>query len=174
MLTVSIRATGTDERPAVVDLVRAAFSHDGRDGHEEVDIVERTWALGAEAKAIDLVAAEGEAIVGHVLAAVGQAGTDDLLAVAPLSVAPRRQNRGVGTALMTELLARADAAGWPGVVLLGDPAYYGRFGFEPARTVGVVYEPVGADSPYFQIRRLAAHHPSIGGTFTYSWETAQA
>ena len=49
--------------------------------------------------------------------------------------------------------------------LLGNPEYYGRFGFEASGPFGIVYEPVGEASPYFQVRRLAAFDTTISGTF---------
>ena len=97
-----------------------------------------------------------------------------MLGIAPLSVLPHRQRQGIGTALLTELLRRTDEEDWPLVVLLGDPRYYGRFGFEPAGPFGIVYPPVGADSPYFQVRWLTRVDPSLHGQFRYCWEDRQA
>jgi len=53
--------------------------------------------------------------------------------LAPLAVAPGRQTTGIGTALVREGLARLEASGEDIVLVLGDPAYYGRFGFHPGR-----------------------------------------
>jgi predicted N-acetyltransferase YhbS len=64
-------------------------------------------------------------------------------------------------------------AGWPAVVLLGEPSYYRRFGFEPAGSAGIVYPPVGPDSPHFQVRRLSGRR-SPEGRFTYGWESGGA
>lgn len=57
--------------------------------------------------------------------------------LAPLAVAPAAQGRGVGGALVRAGLARLDADGIDLVFVLGDPAYYGRFGFRPARDAGL-------------------------------------
>jgi putative acetyltransferase len=168
----TVRETTEADRRAVIDVVRRAFTDDSRDGHEETDIVEATWALGAAAHPIDLLAADS-AVVGHVLAAAGTIGGTQLLGLAPLCVAPERQGRGIGSSLMTDLLARATRAGWPAVVLLGDPGYYKRFGFEPARDLDIHYEPVGAGNPHFLARRLGAD-PLPSGMFTYCWEDAPA
>jgi predicted N-acetyltransferase YhbS len=93
--------------------------------------------------------------------------------LAALEGLPQRQ--GIGTALMTELLARADAVGWPFVLLLGDPDYYGRFDFEPSGPLGIVYPPVGAHSQHFQIRRVRDLDASAWrGSFTYCWELPRA
>jgi predicted N-acetyltransferase YhbS len=167
----SIRPTTVADRPPVLELVRAAFGGNGRDGQDEVDIVVATWSSGALAKAIDLVAVDDEGtILGHVLAAPGSLGADEALGVAPLAVAPSHQNRGIGSALMADLLQRAEATGWPAAVLLGAPSYYGRFGFEPSGPLGITYPPVGVDNPHFQVRRLQAYRPSLRGNFSYCWE----
>jgi putative acetyltransferase len=169
-VSLTVRSTVVDDHSAVLEVVRSAFSDDVRDGTEEVDIVVDTWALGQEMRPIDLVAGDRDAIVGHVLGARGTFGVSEAIAVAPLSVAPNRQGRGVGTRLMHEFLDRADEENWPLAVLLGSPAYYSRFGFEPASQFGITYEPVGQGNPHFQARRLRAFTESPPGTFNCCWE----
>ena len=71
---------------------------------------------------------------------------------------------------MVALLRAAEAQQWPLLVLLGDPAYYGRFGFEPASALGLSYPPVGADNPHFQARRLPGYSARLQGEFSYCWE----
>ena len=61
------------------------------------------------------------------------------------------------------LLSAAEDRQWPLLVLLGDPAYYGRFGFEPAGPLGLGYAPAGADSPHFMARRLDGDGASLPG-----------
>ena len=91
----------------------------------------------------------GGSLVGHLQAAPGRLdGTECAVAgVAPVCVATPHQRRGIGSALMATLLRRATARRWPLLVLLGDRAYYGRFGFEPAGALGLVYAPVGRGQP---------------------------
>jgi predicted N-acetyltransferase YhbS len=174
MSSIVVRPACLDDRADVVAVVRAAFTSDVRDGEDEIDILERTWALASMDGVIDLVAVgDGSEVIGHVIGAPGVLGTGQLLAVAPLAVSPVHHRRGVGSSLMGELIGRADDAGWPAVVLLGDPNYYRRFGFEHAGRVGVTYSPVGADSPYFQIRRLRRYTPSLRGSFVYHWEVSK-
>jgi putative acetyltransferase len=71
---------------------------------------------------------------------------------------------------MTELLSRADAAGYALVALLGNPRYYSRFGFEPSGPLNIFYLPAGVGDPHFQVRRLSAFDRSYSGEFTYCWE----
>jgi len=159
------------DHEAILVLVKEAFTAPDRDGREEVQIVLDTWCLNAVVPGLELVAVKGKVVVGHVLGARGRLGSPGVVAVAPLCVSPDWQHQGIGSALMTELLDRAEQQRWPAVVVLGNPAYYGRFGFQPAGPLGVVYETVRRDSPFFQMRPLSSFDSSIGGTFQYCWET---
>jgi putative acetyltransferase len=168
---VTIRIAVPGDRDDILDIVRVAFSSADRDAHEELDIVLTTWALEATAHELELVAVAEGTIVGHVLAARGDLDGREVVGVAPLAVTPSSQGRGVGSALMNELLRRADEVPLPLLVLLGRPAYYGRFGFEPSGPLGISYQAVGAGNPHFQVRRFAGYDPSYRGSFTYCWET---
>ena len=116
---------------------------------------------------LSLVAeADGE-IVGHAVATRGTLAGRPALGLGPVSVSPALQRDGVGSALMHAILGAADAMGEPVVVLLGSPAYYGRFGFVPASTLGIdAPDPAWGD--YFQARPLAAYDQSVRGTFAYA------
>ena len=132
--------------------------------------MEDTWRLDAAPDGLKLVAIDQDTVVGHVLCATADLGGKTVVAIAPLAVSPDHQKKGIGSALMTEVVAQADKAGHPLIGLLGNPKYYGRFGFEAAGPHDIVYPPVGPDSPYFQVRRLAAYDDSYRGDFTYCWE----
>jgi len=168
--SVSIRVAESDDRDAILKVVREAFSRQGRNGQEEVDIVVSTWRLKAALGGLELVAVEENSVVGYVLGARGDLGGREVVAVAPLAVSTSHQRRGAGSALMRELLDRAEASGHPLVALLGNPAYYRRFGFEPSGPLGIAYLPVGEGDPHFQVRRLTAYNPSYRGSFSYCWE----
>jgi putative acetyltransferase len=160
-------ATETDD-DHILQVVREAF----RGGDDEVRVVNDARRLGAEIADLELVATIDDIVVGHVLTSVGDLDGRSVAAVAPLAVHPDWQGRGVGSALMTELIDRADRQGWPLLALLGNPAYYGRFGFESAAALDIVYPPV--DGPAFQVRRLTAYDRTWRGTFTYAWEPKEA
>lgn len=165
---MKVRTATPDDLDDILAVVRQAF----RGGDDEVGIVDDVRRLGAAIPDLELVATVAdETVVGHVLTSRGDLDGRPSAAVAPLAVLPDWQGRGVGTALMTALIDRADAQGWPLLALLGNPAYYGRFGFEPAKGLGMAYPPV--DSPAFQVRRLTAYDPAWRGTFTYAWEQPQ-
>lgn len=170
---LAIRTADEDDHDAILDVVERAFTNPDHDGSEEVAIVRATWRLGAGIDGLELVADEEGAVVGHVLGARADLRGGDVLAVAPVSVAPGRQGRGVGSALMAELLRRADALGWPVAVLLGDPRYYGRFGFRAAGPLGLEYRAVGRDNPHFQACPLSSYDGSQRGDVRYCWEIGQ-
>ncbi len=66
-------------------------------------------------------------------------GLSEALLLGPIAVHPTRQGEGLGALLMRDGLARAEAARWPRVMLVGDAPYYGKFGF--TRLVGVDMPP---------------------------------
>ena len=73
---------------------------------------------------------------------------------------------GAGSALMHAILGAADALGEPLVTLLGDPAYYRRFGFELS-SVYQITPPVPHWQPHFQVRVLSEYQPRLRGMSTY-------
>ena len=168
----TVRPAGPGDNGAILEVVGQAFTGPDHDGQEEVDIVLQTWQLGAGIEGLELVADVDGTVVGHVLGARADLQGRELLAIAPLAVAPTWQGRGIGSALMTELLDRADDLGWPMAVLLGNPEFYGRFGFEAAGPLGLVYRPVGQGDPHFQARRLSSFESSLRGEVRYCWEIA--
>src|ERR1019366_6530940 len=165
-----IRTAMPGDHDSILELVRDAFTSDECDASAELDIVVSTRAGRAVVPELELVAVIGDVVVGHVMAGRGDLGGREAVAVAPLAVAPSHQGSGIGSALMTELLRRAETAGLPLIALLGDPGYYGRFGFEPSGRLGIIYCPVGEGDPHFLVRRLAGYDPSYRGDYTYCWE----
>ena len=158
-------ATPSDD-DAIDELIAAAF--DG--GEVELDIVRQIRVGGIALPELCFVAENEGVVIGHILLSRGDLDGRSVPAIAPLSVHPSRQRTGVGSALMTEVVTRADEQGWPMLALLGHVTYYPRFGFEPGRPLGVVYPPV--DTPAFMVRRLSSYDPTFRGTFRYGWETS--
>jgi putative acetyltransferase len=157
-----------DEAPirALTDAAFAPSTDEGR-------IVD---ALRADAAAwipeLSIVAVDdAAAIVGHVVTSRGtlhgpDGTTRPILALGPISVAPDRQGRGIGSALVRATIARATSAGWPVIVLLGHADYYPRFGFEPARALGIEPPQPWRDT-HWLARRLPGWTPDLRGTMRY-------
>ena len=126
-----IRPERTDDVDAIRALTELAFrTAQHADGTEHL-IIDRLRAAGA--LTLSLVAETNGTIVGHVAFSpvTLSDGTEGWYGLGPIAVDPDRQGAGVGGALVREGLAGLKAGRAAGCVLLGEPAYYGRFGFAP-------------------------------------------
>ena len=123
-----------EETGADVDAIRAVTERAFRDvpyaSGDEQDIVERLRAAGA--LSVSLVAIVNEAVAGHIAfsPATSSDGTRPWFALGPVSVEPDLQRQGIGSALIRQGLAVIESQGALGCILVGDPHYYRRFGFE--------------------------------------------
>ena len=133
----------------------------------EVGLFEALWEAGDVIGELSFTAlADGE-VVGHVTTSPATVAADPVVAAGPIGVLPDHQGAGIGSALMDALLAAADAADVPLVVLLGAPQYYSRFGFRPARELAVLApDPEWGDA--FQARPLTSYTASVAGRFRYA------
>ncbi|HVI33667.1 N-acetyltransferase [Phenylobacterium sp.] len=141
-----IRYARPGDHPAIAAVVEAAFGQPA-----EARLVER---LRAEEDALfELVAVEADEVVGHVLFSRLWADRYEMFAaLAPLAVRPDLQNTGLGSALVRAGLESAKEFGAHGVIVLGHPAYYPRFGFS-AETAAKVSSPY-AGQPSFMALAL--------------------
>jgi putative acetyltransferase len=157
------------ERPAdiaaVRELVTAAFPSPA-----EAALVDALRA--ASRLLISLVAVDENEIVGHVgFSPITVEGTTRGLGLAPLSVRADRRRRSVGQELVRGGIALCRNSGIGLVVVLGDPRYYARFGFEPARRLELRDELQAGDA--FQATELIPGTiPPGGGLVRYSPEFA--
>ena len=133
-VTLNMHMTIRNEQPqdieAISRLTEAAFRNEEYSSHTEhfiVNALRRTGQLS-----ISLVAAEHDEILGHVaISPVSiSSGVTGWYGLGPISVRPDRQGKGIGSALMKAALQQLRQQGAAGCVVLGDPAYYGRFGFK--------------------------------------------
>jgi len=92
-------------------------------------------------------------VAGHVICTRGRLGEARALGLGPISVHPDYQRRGVGSALMHAIIGAADALGESVIALVGDPAYYRRFGFQSASGLDIE-APDAAWGEHFQARAL--------------------
>ena len=99
---------------------------------------ERLRAGREPARGLALVARDGDKLVGSVRLWHVRAGGKPALLLGPLAVDPAAQGEGVGAGLMRLAIARAGMFGHDGIILVGDPEYYERFGFSAALTSGLL------------------------------------
>lgn len=83
-----------------------------------------------------------DVIVGAIRYWPIMAGSHPALLLGPIAIHPIRQGEGIGAALMAASLDKARAIGWKRVILVGDPPYYSKFGFEPIADRVAFPEPV--------------------------------
>lgn len=101
----------------------------------ESGLIEALRAAGLAV--VELVDADGDDIVGHILFSELGVTIDGRrirsLALAPMAVRQDRRKQGIGGALVQAGLREARASGWQAVIVLGHPGYYPRFGFSADR-----------------------------------------
>ncbi|AKH43123.1 putative acetyltransferase [Altererythrobacter atlanticus] len=150
-----------DEAP-IGALTEAAFSA-SRHGHNgEKQLVEQLRISGD--LALSLVAVNMDlAIIGHcAFSPVSFSDeTPGWFALGPISVIPLRQHSGIGSNLLEEGLERLRQMGARGCIVVGDPEFYGRFGFahDPALTL-----PILPDQDQEYLLRLTLEGPPPKGT----------
>lgn len=162
-----IRPERPSDYAAIRELVAVAF-----ESETEADLVEAIRTSEHYIAEMALVAEMGGELVGHVMisGATLRSHTAEhpIVMLAPLVVAPTHQRTGVGSALVQAVTALADERGEPLVVVEGGPAYYGRFGFEPAYEHGIeITVPDWAPREAGQVLRLSAYSASLTGSVVY-------
>ena len=163
MHSIPIRPERPEDIGSIQTLIAGAFPTDA-----EARLVASLRAAGR--LTVSLVAEVEGKIVGHVaFSPVDVPASRAGEGLAPLAVAEAFRRQGIGAALVAAGLDACRAAGTGFVVVLGDPRYYGRFGFGPARTVGLADEYDGGDA--FQVLELRPGSvPPAGGTVRYAPE----
>ena len=160
-MSINIRLEKSGDIQSIHNVTVAGFFDAPHTDHTEQFIVKALRDSGA--LTISLVAEDSAQIVGHVaLSPVAISdGSDDWYGLGPISVIPKEQGKGIGSELMHAAIAELKTFKANGCVLLGDPNYYLRFGFEPVD--GLVLPDVPPE--YFQALILRGTHPK--GTVTY-------
>ncbi len=167
MGAILIRSEVPRDYAIVASLVRAAFG--GR--ASEPALVEEIRASGSYRPDLALVAERDGEILGHVMLselAIRREDSEDCraLVLAPLSVRPDVQRKGIGASLVEEGMYRADLAAEALVLVLGDPVYYRQFGFRFASDVGLLVPPP-LDASKFMARLLTGCSPGHRGMVVF-------
>jgi putative acetyltransferase len=141
-------------REAAIDaVVHAAFAQRYGNGDGEVTLIAALRANGDVV--VELAALEDDAIVGHAMFSRMTCAPPRcrIAALAPVAVRIDRQGRGIGDALIRAGLTACAEAGIEAVIVLGELAYYGRFGFDAALAAGLGSVYAG---PHLQALELRA------------------
>jgi putative acetyltransferase len=162
-----IRSEQPEDFAVLRELDLAAFAPSAL----EAEIVDVLRAAGDHVPELTLVARlDDGTIAGHVVLSRATIEPDDhpALGLGPLAVAPEHQRAGIGAALMREAIARAADTDYPLIALLGHPAYYPRFGFEPAEAAFGISSKYDAPPEAWMALALPAYTPAIRGRFRYA------
>ena len=146
-MDIMIRKEENTDHQWVREVVRAAFPTE-----EESKLVD---VLRENNKAIiSLVAVINDKVLGHILfSPVSTTPPSEAkgIGLAPVSVKPKFQGQGIGSQLIREGLRLCKELQYDYVVVLGDPNYYQRFGFQKASDFGIQNE-YGVDDEFMMIQ----------------------
>ncbi len=143
MSGLEIRTQTAGDGPAIRHLLLEAF-----DTALEADLVERLQEDGD--CVLSLVAADGGRVVGHIVFS-RMSAPFPAAGLAPVAVAASHRRQGIASRLIDAGIAELQRRGIHGVFVLGDPAFYGRFGFSKQAAENYACPYAG---PYFMLLRL--------------------
>jgi predicted N-acetyltransferase YhbS len=140
-LEMIIRQETKNDQNAVFSVIESAFKNVEIADHTEQFLVERLRTSDAFISELSLVAEIHGKTVGHILLTklkIKNETTEfDALALAPVSVLPEFQGKGIGGKLILESHKKAKELGYKSIVLLGYEKYYPRFGYQNADKYGI-------------------------------------
>ncbi len=164
-----IRKETTADYSAVYLVVKRAFERaEHTDGNEQ-DLVNALRKSEAFIPELSLVAEVDGKIVGHIMFTKATIGRSAVLALAPLSVLPEYQRKGIGKALIQEGHKVATKLGYTHSIVLGSEQYYPKMGYVPAEYFGIK-APFDVQSKNFMAYNLNETGADMHGTITYAKE----
>ena len=136
-MNIKIRQERVEDYKEIYNLIEKTFKEaEHTDGNEQ-NLVESLRKSHAFVPELSLVAEMGKELVGHILFTEAKIGKNTVLVLAPVSVLPKYQKNGIGGRLIEEGHRIARELGYPGVVLLGHPTYYPKFGYKSSTNYGI-------------------------------------
>ncbi|MCW2271965.1 hypothetical protein D3C77_171400 [compost metagenome] len=168
-MNMIIRTEQAEDIDTISRLTEAAFRTQVHSSHTEHFIVDALRRAGQ--LSVSLVAVDNDAIIGHVALSpvalsTGETGWHGL---GPISVWPDHQGQGIGSALMKAALVQLQQLGGAGCVVLGDPGYYGRFGFHAHPGL----ELAGVPPEYFQALSFGSDVPTAAVKYHEAFEATE-
>ncbi|MFG1867951.1 GNAT family N-acetyltransferase [Micromonospora arborensis] len=153
MTTLRLRPEHPADAGPVRRVLAAAFARPDVATPPEVSLVDELRGTDAWLPELAMVAEYGGEVVGYALLTRvrvrPERGSDvPVLALGPVAVAPHRQRVGHGTAVVQAALDACTELGERLVVVLGDPAFYRRFGFSPGTELGLTGPWAGLGEPW--------------------------
>jgi putative acetyltransferase len=161
---MKIREESPLDYSKIAEIYQLAFGQDN-----EGNLVDSIRKSDRYIPELSLVAELDGTVVGHILFSyidlVGQENWR-VLGLAPIAVTPQFQNQGIGSALVQAGLAAAAAMGELLVIVLGNPQFYARFGFEPSVGYGIE-SPFPVPEDVFMVKWLKSCQGDYRGKIIY-------
>lgn len=156
----------------VESVTEKAFENEKHSDHSEHKLVNRLRKSDAFIPELSLVAKDDEKIVGHLMLTKIKIKNDqnefDSLALAPVSVLPEYQSKGIGSKLINEALKISKELGFKSVIVLGHDKYYPKFGFKTASTYDIKAPFEVPDSAFMALELENDSLKDVNGVVIYS------
>jgi predicted N-acetyltransferase YhbS len=167
-----VRQEKPSEFQAIYDLVRVAFQTAKVSNGNEQHFVTKLRSSSNYIPELALVAEENAKLVGHIMltktyVTMGSSKFNALL-LAPLSVEIEYRKCGIGSLLIAESLELAKDMGYKVIFVVGNPAFYGRFGFKPSVIFGIKHVPAIPDEFVMVCELYAGALAGVNGTVTFT------
>lgn len=164
-----IRKEEAKDYEIIYSVIKNAFdSAEHADGNEQ-DLVNALRKGTAFIPELSLVAEINGKIVGHIMFTEAKINNNAVLALAPLSVLPEYQRKGIGTSLIKEGHKIAKELGYGYSVVLGSEEYYPKSGYLPADMFGI-NPPFDVPRKNFMAYKINEAAPDIYGIISYAKE----
>ncbi len=163
---MEIRRENQDDYEAVYEVVKEAFATAEQSDGNEQELVKSLRNSDSFIPELSLVAVENGEVVGHILFTKAYVGEFAELALAPLSVLPEYQRKGIGLALMQKGHSVAKELGYDYAIVLGHSEYYPKAGYVPASVYGIK-APFDIPNENFMAIKLNDRAKRIKGVIKY-------
>ncbi len=170
-MDINIRQESEKDYKLSETVVEKAFEKAENSDHREQILVERLRRSDAFIPELSLVAESNNEIIGHIMLTKlfieNENEIYESLALAPVSVLPEYQNKGIGSKLINQSLKIAKELGYKSVIVLGHDKYYPRFGFKRASIWGIKAPFDVPDEAFMALELEAGSLDSVTGRVVY-------
>lgn len=172
-MEIKIRQEHPNEYETTEEIIKRAFFNEEYSDKNEHVLVSKIRKSDTFIPELSLVAInQSNDIVGHILLSEIKIVNDDnavkSLALAPISVTPEYQNKGMGSQLIHAAIKKAKELGYQSVIVLGHKYYYPKFGFKPA-SLWNIHAPFEVPDEVFMALELTTNSlDKVHGVVHYS------
>jgi len=171
MSDINIRAEAKDDFEYLYNFIETSFKTAQVSNGDEQNFVNRLRASSNYIPELALVAENNSRIIGHVMLTHGLINTSNAsvktLILAPLAVDIDYRSKSIGTKLVNTALEKASNMGFKSAFLVGNPAYYSRFGFKKSSDFNIINEN-SIPNEYVMVKELIKGSlDNISGTILF-------